>query len=432
MSAPLRAGASTTTVASASPLMIRLRRGKVPTLGLDVRRQLGDDRAAGRDDGRRQPAVGARMEDRVARPDDRDGRAPGMDRGCVRGAIDAHGEPRHHAGAGRSTRFSGESRRDRPAVIGRPTRPDDRHRPRRIEGRRIAEHVQDVRRHLDGGEPRRIRRIVDRDHAQTELADPSEGPLCELSGLGDRERDRERQDARPLPPRRARPRTRRRAGPGRPATKPRAGSRRHCRSDGGGCRSPTGPEPVDAGQDRPGVALGPGIRRDPDSTVCRVGAVGHGPRDQARRRPARSPRRRARQRASAAASRMSAGRYHAASARCSSRTRSSPARSAIVRATRRIRSVPRPLARSSSASPTMARSDAAIESTGGAQRPSRESSVEDARRPGRRHGAPCRDPRSDDRRALRLRPARGAAAGATRGIAIQRSIRSRNGPEIRR
>ena len=33
MRAPLRAGASTTTVASLKPLMIRLRRGKVPWLG---------------------------------------------------------------------------------------------------------------------------------------------------------------------------------------------------------------------------------------------------------------------------------------------------------------------------------------------------------------------------------------------------------------
>ena len=54
--APLRAGASTTTVASASPLMTRLRRGNVPRVGRDVGRELGDDRAARRDD-RRRPAV---------------------------------------------------------------------------------------------------------------------------------------------------------------------------------------------------------------------------------------------------------------------------------------------------------------------------------------------------------------------------------------
>ena len=63
ISAPLRAGASTTTVASARPLMTRLRRGNVPRLGADVGRQLGHDRAAGRDDRHREPAVGTRVED---------------------------------------------------------------------------------------------------------------------------------------------------------------------------------------------------------------------------------------------------------------------------------------------------------------------------------------------------------------------------------
>ncbi len=46
--APLRAPASTTTVASASPLMIRLRRGKVPRDRLRVRRELAQDRASAR------------------------------------------------------------------------------------------------------------------------------------------------------------------------------------------------------------------------------------------------------------------------------------------------------------------------------------------------------------------------------------------------
>ena len=77
--APLRAGASTTTVASASPLMIRLRRGNVPMLGSTSGASSDTTAPAGRDDGGRQPAVGARMEDGVTRPDDRDGRAAGMD-----------------------------------------------------------------------------------------------------------------------------------------------------------------------------------------------------------------------------------------------------------------------------------------------------------------------------------------------------------------
>ena len=65
--APLRAPASTTTVASASPLMIRLRRGNVPAVGavsgansLITAPPLVDDRP-------RQPAVGGRVQARVAR-----------------------------------------------------------------------------------------------------------------------------------------------------------------------------------------------------------------------------------------------------------------------------------------------------------------------------------------------------------------------------
>ncbi len=57
ISAPLRAGASTTTVASASPLITRLRRGNVPCVGSNVRRQLGDDGAAGTRDRRGQALV---------------------------------------------------------------------------------------------------------------------------------------------------------------------------------------------------------------------------------------------------------------------------------------------------------------------------------------------------------------------------------------
>ena len=67
MSAPLRAGASTTTVASLSPLMIRLRRGNVPWRRLDVRGELGHDRPARRDDRCGQAGVGSRARGRRGR-----------------------------------------------------------------------------------------------------------------------------------------------------------------------------------------------------------------------------------------------------------------------------------------------------------------------------------------------------------------------------
>ena len=57
VSAPLRAPASTTTVASARPLMIRLRRGNVPRGGRRVRRELADHRAAAGHDRPREAAV---------------------------------------------------------------------------------------------------------------------------------------------------------------------------------------------------------------------------------------------------------------------------------------------------------------------------------------------------------------------------------------
>ena len=64
ISAPLRAGASTTTVASASPLMIRLRRGNVPSAR-------GDVRARARRRSRRPPPTIAAGQPSCAREDGR-------------------------------------------------------------------------------------------------------------------------------------------------------------------------------------------------------------------------------------------------------------------------------------------------------------------------------------------------------------------------
>ena len=95
MSAPLRAGASTTTVASASPLMIRFRRGNVPCGRRHVRRELGDDRTAAGDDRLGQAAVRPRVQAAVAAADDRDGRAAGVEGRRVGGAVDADRQPGH-------------------------------------------------------------------------------------------------------------------------------------------------------------------------------------------------------------------------------------------------------------------------------------------------------------------------------------------------
>ena len=160
ISAPLRAGASTTTVASASPLMIRLRRGNVPRLGATSGAELGHDRAAGRDDRRRQPAWARGWRIAVAGSDDGHGRAAGADRRRVRGAVDADRQPRDDARAD-GHEVGGDPCRDAPARVGGAAGPDDGHRRPGAQRSRLAEHVQDVGRHLDGGQPARVGGVLD-------------------------------------------------------------------------------------------------------------------------------------------------------------------------------------------------------------------------------------------------------------------------------
>ena len=208
ISAPLRAGASTTTVASARPLTIRLRRGNVPLLGRDVRRELRDDGATGRDDRGGEPAVRPRVQDGVAPADDRDGRAAARARRGVGGAVDTHREPRHDAGR-RPRRGGREPRGDAPAGSVARRVPTMATAALRAHRRRVAEDVQDVGWHRDRGQPERIggssivttRRPTSRIRATV-------APACP-AGVGDRRgpprvsgRDR---SARPLVRRRRRP-----------------------------------------------------------------------------------------------------------------------------------------------------------------------------------------------------------------------------------
>ena len=73
----------------------------------------------------------------------------------------------------------------RPESVGRRV-PDDRHgRPGAHRGR-IAEDVQDVRRHVDRREAEWIRRLLHGDDPQAELADPLERRSRGLRGAGDR------------------------------------------------------------------------------------------------------------------------------------------------------------------------------------------------------------------------------------------------------
>jgi len=133
--------------------------------------------------------------------------------------------------------------------------------------------------------------------------------------------------------------------------------------------------------------------------------------------------------ASRVSSRVAGERNRAASSRCSGSTRGDPPRSAIVRATRRSRSVPRPVRASRSASATARAMPAGVSPQ-----------VARNRRPARRpFSAPLR--RTWTRRAALMRCATIAddsgsrpainAAGGTRAIVTQRSIRSRSGPETR-
>ncbi len=297
-----------------------------------------------------------------------------------------------------------------------------------LHRRRIAEDVQQVRRHLDRAQPRRIGRILDRDHARGRAPGCGRASRARRSAASAIASATVRRQAvaaacRCVRPRPARPRP---SGPGHRASRPRAGSRRRCRSARAGRPNPTGPSPRTP------------ARTAHASRSASVGAGAVSVHDVARCSTSVPTVRLAHRSGDPTPSisvRLDSRQPHVGRAvpggliEVLSRSRTcEPARSAIVRATRRIRSVPRPLARSSSASSTMRRS---------AARPRRQASrsARPVSRPFRTPvGRPSatstsgRDPRRDGRRAFRVEP-RTSGCGATRGIVIQRSIRSRSGPE---
>ena len=190
-------------------------------------------------------------------------------------------------------------------------------------------------------EAARVGDVVHRHDLQAKATDPLERRLAMIGGLGDRGRQRHRHRPRRRP--HAPPRCR--SAPGESArTRPRRAGcdAKHLHAapepgqEGG---EPDRAQTVDAGKDRPGVPFGLArVGGSPATSIARAWS-GRTERADAEHR----------QTARAVIARDSDDRNQAASSRWSFVTRSEPARSAIVRATRRRRSTPRPLARSSSA-----------------------------------------------------------------------------------
>ena len=250
----------------------------------------------------------------MTRSDDRDGRPTGMEcRGMCR-AVDTDREPRHDACPDRR-QVRGQARRNGPAVIGRPPRPDDAQRRPTCRGRRdrparTARAAACRSRRAGPGMPGR-------------RASRSRGPArgsargwLQPSGSPPRSRpQRRRRRDRPGfgPPR---------AGSERPPgascrrrTPPRAGWRSRCRSEPSNAPNPTGPSPrtpARTAQASRSSARGrwSWLRSDRGEDSGRRGRARPG-----RARSALSSPRRAPQTTSASASRMSADRNQAASSR---------------------------------------------------------------------------------------------------------------------
>ena len=370
----------------------------------------------------------------MARADDRDRRPPSLRRRLrarrrrSRPRARRRRSPRRRRGRARSGRRC-------PPGVGRPARADDGDGRAGLQRRRVAEDVQDVRWHLDRGEAARDMPgpstvTTDSPSSRIRSSGPAASSAASAMPSATSRRRRPRHARRRSAMSRGRPS--RPAGPCRPATRPRRGSPTPDAVAPQERAEPDRTEPVDAGQDRPGVALrvagsdgAPGLARllprsAPARRRIRAGGPAAPTPSTQRGLDGREPQV-GRPEPGGLVEMLGRGR------------RASPARSAIVRATRRSRSVPRPLARSSSASWTTRRSARRLE-------PARAHAAGDrsaarSSTPGRalqRHRAGRRDPRRDDA-ASPLGPARPtSASGATRGIGIHRSIRSRSGPETRR
>ena len=430
ISAPLRAGASTTTVASARPLMIRFRRGNVPAVGA---------------------RSGASSETTAPPP----ATIASASRACARGysrpwpppMTATVGRPRPSAAAWAAPSMPIASPETTLAPAAASARRDPRRRARRpafdarrvpttatacvgVERGRVAAHEQEVRRQLDRREPRRVGRVLDRQDAKARARGC--GPSVRLGVLGGRGRSpRRRSGDSPA----AGPAVRRLDGrrgheiaPRRRPSRRRAGSSRPVPAGRRSVREPDRPEAVRRGEHGPRIPF-----RGPIRGIVRVGDA------RTRSQPSRSarPRRpRAPQPARVAARRV--GRCAEPGGLVEVRLARRPRR----RRGRRWSGRPGAAARSRGRSPPRARP---VARRGVPRRRSRRQAARRARpvsrrvdahrsrRHARRRVRPRRrDPGARRRTMPRARARPTMAAGGTRGISTHRSIRSRSGPETRR
>ena len=169
--------------------MIRFRRGKVPVVG-STSGASSDTTApplATIASARRACAGGT--DAGMAATDDRDGRAAARSvASCAAPSIPKarSGHDRRVGGRRAPWRSGRRSPVPRPSARRVPTTATARvARHRGVP----AAHGQDVRRHRDRGETCRVRRLLDRDHADPERAKPCHDAIRALRGLGDGLRD---------------------------------------------------------------------------------------------------------------------------------------------------------------------------------------------------------------------------------------------------
>ena len=198
--APLRAPASTTTVASARPLMIRFRRGNVPRLGAVSGGNSLITAPPCATIARASPRWAAGYRRRWPPPITATVVPPARTRRVVGGRVDPEREARHHGRPEQRDRV-----RDAGARLAthgrRPARTHDRDRVPPVQGGRIACDVQHRWRQLDPAQAPGIVPVGQRDRADARTIDRRErrqrigGHLDH--GVGDGPRERRRSVAQP-------------------------------------------------------------------------------------------------------------------------------------------------------------------------------------------------------------------------------------------
>ena len=248
-----------------------------------------------------------------------------------------HGQTRHDGGTRCHQRRRDPGGERPPGARGTP-RPDNGDRMTWIERRAIAEDEQKMRGQVDGRETSRIGRVGHGHDRQAQGVDPSERPAAVERRVGDGGRESDRDGPQPCIGIQSGPRR-------RGSQLPDALRSRRDAKDLPATSEPAkqGAQPIGPRPSTPARIAQASRSSEPGSGRPRALSSASGP-------AALTPN--MLQTARALAARCSDARYQADSSRCSARRTSSPARSAIVRATRSSRSVPRPVARSRSASPT--------------------------------------------------------------------------------